>query len=62
MTYISGPELRSVRTLPDAVLAQRLCAIRGNRRAFDKITTDAILEEAERRLRWGVSVSAETGL
>ena len=40
------------RSLTNQALAVRISMILGNRRAFDKVTTDALLEESERRLRW----------
>jgi hypothetical protein len=52
MPLMSSVEERMARALTNATLAARLDSIRNNRRAFDKTTTDALLEEAARRLRW----------
>jgi hypothetical protein len=49
----ASPVVVMARALTDEALAQRLSGIRDNRRRFDKATTDALLEEAARRLRWG---------
>jgi hypothetical protein len=38
--------------MTNQALAQRLSVIRWSRRSFSKAQTDALLEEAAKRLRW----------
>ena len=47
-------EVVLARSLTNQALAQRLDHLHYSRRAFDKKQADAFLEEAARRLRWGV--------
>lgn len=38
--------------LTNRALSVRIAALRDNRRAYDKATTNALLDEAQRRLYW----------
>jgi hypothetical protein len=53
-------EQRTARALDNVNLAQRLDALRINRRAFDKKEADAYLQEAARRLRWSDAYAAHS--
>lgn len=50
-----SPLQLAMRALTNQELSTRVSMIRDNRRAFDKETSDAILDEAQRRIRWNCS-------
>lgn len=53
MNYQQGStEQIMASTLTNKTLAVRLSMFLSNRRAFDKATSDALLEEAAKRLTW----------